>query len=89
MARTQRAVGGEEGLPRYFGKTGFVNADPTKVKKDGHGRGNWGREGDELEDLEGEFNFHHQRRRSNSMSGNHPDMNSQTKFDADDVFDEE
>jgi hypothetical protein len=90
MARTQRATGDEEGLPKYFAKSGHWNTDPTKVKKNGHGRGNWGREGEELEDLQGEFNFHHTRRRSNSMTGNHPDINSTTKFDAnDDVFDEE
>ena len=28
-------------LPRYFAKSGFADADPKKVKKDGNGRGNW------------------------------------------------
>jgi hypothetical protein len=28
-------------LPRYFAKTGHVDVDPKKVKKDGNGRGNW------------------------------------------------
>ncbi|ANB12813.1 Tma10p [Sugiyamaella lignohabitans] len=94
MARTTRSTSGssEEQLPRFFAKNGHYNQDPNKVKKDGHGRGNWGKEGDEIEDLEqtGEFNFNHTRRRSNSTTGNHPDMNSQTKFDRnDEVFEED
>lgn len=28
-------------LPHYFAKRGPVNGDPTKVKKNGGGRGNW------------------------------------------------
>ena len=31
----------EEHLPRYFAKSGFVDADPKKVKKEGSGKGNW------------------------------------------------
>lgn len=94
MTRTNRyhSRTEEAGLPKYFAKSGFVNTDPRKVKKDGHGRGNWGREGDEIEDLEqsGEFTFHHTRRRSNSMSATHPDMMPQNKFEMDeDVFEEE
>lgn len=30
-----------EYLPRFFAKSGFADADPKKVKKDGSGRGNW------------------------------------------------
>lgn len=94
MARTTRSVStdGVDGtaLPKYFGKHGHADQDPNKVKKDGHGRGNWGKLGAEVEDLAGEFNFYHARRRSNSMSGNHPDAMSRSKFDMDDeVFDEE
>uniref|UniRef100_A0A060TJ49 ARAD1D44110p n=1 Tax=Blastobotrys adeninivorans TaxID=409370 RepID=A0A060TJ49_BLAAD len=94
MARTTRNYQemGPDGaaLPKYFAKSGFVDTDPNKVKKDGHGRGNWGREGDEAEELQDEFNFLHTRRRSNSMSGNHPDIaRSKSKFDVDDeVFEE-
>lgn len=73
MARTNRTyshganVSADEGqLPRYFAKTGHFDQDPTKVKKDGHGKGNWGKEGDELHDIADEFNFHHERRHSNS-----------------------
>ena len=28
-------------LPRYFAKQGHADADPTKTKKDGSGKGNW------------------------------------------------
>lgn len=28
-------------LPRYFAKSGPVDADPKKTKKDGGGKGNW------------------------------------------------
>jgi hypothetical protein len=30
-----------ESAPRYFGKSGPVDADPKKTKKDGGGKGNW------------------------------------------------
>ena len=28
-------------LPRFFGKSGFADTDPKKIKKDGGGRHNW------------------------------------------------
>lgn len=31
----------EQHLPRYFAKTGLVDTDPKKTKKDGHGKGGW------------------------------------------------
>jgi hypothetical protein len=31
----------EEHLPRYFAKSGFIDADPKKTKKNGGGKGNW------------------------------------------------
>jgi hypothetical protein len=34
-------TGPHESLPRFFTKTGPVNADPNKTKKDGGGKGNW------------------------------------------------
>lgn len=75
MTRTFRKKGpvDEEGdaLPKFNGKSVGHTVDPTKVKKDGHGRGNWGREGDEVDELQDEFNFHHTRRRSNSTSDAH------------------
>ncbi|CAN6672939.1 hypothetical protein TRVA0_047S00738 [Trichomonascus vanleenenianus] len=95
MARTVRnqykeAEGADgEQLPRYFGKSGHSDADPTKIKKDGHGRGNWGK-ADDTEYLGDEFNFHHTRRRSNS-SGNHPELNPRiTRAEGEEeVFEEE
>ncbi|KAH6610789.1 hypothetical protein Trco_000809 [Trichoderma cornu-damae] len=30
-----------EHLPRFFAKSGHVDADPKKIKKDGCGKGNW------------------------------------------------
>ena len=31
----------EDHLPRYFAKSGHVDMDPKKVKKEGAGKGNW------------------------------------------------
>ena len=31
----------EEHLPRYFSKSGHVDVDPKKVKKEGSGKSNW------------------------------------------------
>ena len=31
----------EDRLPRYFAKSGHVDADPKGIKKQGAGRGNW------------------------------------------------
>ncbi|KAJ5949750.1 hypothetical protein N7454_001334 [Penicillium verhagenii] len=55
-----------EQLPRYFGKSGPTDADPRKTKKDGGGKGNWGRSGDESQDSG--FTFTNARRRSNSST---------------------
>ena len=30
-----------EHVPKFFAKSGFVDVDPKKIKKDGAGRGNW------------------------------------------------
>jgi hypothetical protein len=78
----------ESRLPRYFAKAGHADSDPTKTKKDGSGKGNWGREGDELEDMS--YNFNNARRRSNSSTLNMKDF--KTKFEtveAEPVFEEE
>jgi len=56
----------EEHLPRYFAKNGYDGNDPKVVKKSGFGKGNWGREMDELEDYS--YNPTKARRRSNSIS---------------------
>ncbi|KAI9785782.1 MAG: hypothetical protein M1839_008799 [Geoglossum umbratile] len=78
----------EEHLPRYFAKSGPVDTDPKKTKKDGAGKGNWGREGDEIEDYN--YNMTNPRRRSNSNTVVSKDF--KTKFEAVDpepVFEEE
>jgi hypothetical protein len=31
----------EDHLPRYFAKSGHVDADPAGIKKQGGGKGNW------------------------------------------------
>ncbi|TFB05988.1 hypothetical protein CCMA1212_002151 [Trichoderma ghanense] len=71
------SVSPTENLPRFFAKHGPVGADPNKIKKDGHGKGNWGNPGDEVEDED--FHFAHARRRSNSFSQNLSDF--KTKFE--------
>ncbi|KAI9811483.1 MAG: hypothetical protein M1827_005466 [Pycnora praestabilis] len=80
----------EEHLPRYFAKTGHVDADPKKTKKDGGGKGNWGRSGDEVQDYS--FQLNNPRRRSNSSSHGHTMKDFKTKFetvDPEPVFEEE
>ncbi|KAL2833660.1 hypothetical protein BJY01DRAFT_253368 [Aspergillus pseudoustus] len=53
-----------ENIPRYFAKSGPVDADPRKTKKNGGGKGNWGRSGEEVQDYE--YTFMNTRRHSNS-----------------------
>ncbi|OCK80895.1 hypothetical protein K432DRAFT_249060, partial [Lepidopterella palustris CBS 459.81] len=78
-----------EHLPRYFAKTGHSDTDPNKTKKNGGGKGNWGREGDEIEDYT--CNLTNPRRRSNSSA--HTDLKDfKTKFETvepEPVFEEE
>ncbi|KAF4124274.1 hypothetical protein GMORB2_5990 [Geosmithia morbida] len=69
-----------ESIPRFFGKHGFADTDPKKIKKDGGGKGNWGGFGDEVVD-EG-FTFTNPRRRSNSSSISHHHIaDFKTKFE--------
>ena len=35
------STGSHEHIPRYFAKSGPIDADPKKTKKDGGGKGNW------------------------------------------------
>ncbi|KAL6690263.1 hypothetical protein J3F84DRAFT_213965 [Trichoderma pleuroticola] len=35
------SVSPTDNLPRFFAKSGYVDTDPKKVKKDGCGKGNW------------------------------------------------
>ncbi|KAK2867864.1 hypothetical protein FQN49_003393 [Arthroderma sp. PD_2] len=77
-----------EHLPRYFAKSGHVDADPKKTKKDGGGKGNWGRSGDEVHDYG--YTFTNTRRRSNSSTHGLADF--KTKFETHEpepVFEEE
>ncbi|KAK9371387.1 hypothetical protein V1509DRAFT_27868 [Lipomyces kononenkoae] len=94
MTRTNRAHSNPhaeaaaiaEYVPRLFGKASTISDQPPyKAKKNGAGRGNWGREGDELEEIEQQYNFNPQiqRRRSNSNGGNGPNRRPSwdTKFE--------
>jgi len=79
-----------EHLPRYFAKSGYVDADPKKTKKYGGGKGNWGRQGDEVEDYG--YNLTNPRRRSNSSSHGPGVKDFKTKFEQiepEPVFEEE
>ncbi|KAF2092360.1 hypothetical protein NA57DRAFT_14187, partial [Rhizodiscina lignyota] len=81
---------GTHHLPKFFAKSGFVDTDPKKVKKNGGGRGNWGHEGDEIEDVG--FNMANPRRRSNSSSHTATIASFKTKFETvepEPVFEEE
>ncbi|OJD22566.1 hypothetical protein ACJ73_06088 [Blastomyces percursus] len=78
----------EAHLPRYFAKHGHIDSDPKKTKKDGGGKGNWGRSGEEVHDYG--YTFTNARRRSNSSTQGLADF--KTKFEtveADPVFEEE
>ncbi|KAL4935757.1 hypothetical protein BDV06DRAFT_120800 [Aspergillus oleicola] len=77
-----------ESLPRYFAKSGPVDADPRKTKKNGGGKGNWGRSGDEVQDYE--YSFMNSRRHSNSST--QETSGFKTKFetvDPEPVFEED
>lgn len=45
QAEAEAAVDGiiarQESMPKFFGKSGFANQNPTKTKKNGGGNGNW------------------------------------------------
>jgi len=79
----------EEHLPRFFAKSGYIDQDPKKVKKEGGGKGNWGHPGEEV--VDSGYNMSAHRRRSNSST--HGPLNDfKTKFEtveADPVFEEE
>ncbi|KAG8631089.1 hypothetical protein KVT40_000229 [Elsinoe batatas] len=72
-------AGPEEHLPRYFSKSGYVDVDPKSTKKQGSGKGNWGKQGDELEDYD--YNLTKPRRRSNSFSAAPGHNTYRTKFE--------
>ncbi|KAK7612583.1 hypothetical protein JOL62DRAFT_569217 [Phyllosticta paracitricarpa] len=81
--------GNDDHLPRFFAKHGHVDSEPGKVKKNGGGNFNWGREGDELDDFA--YNMSNPRRRSNSNTL-HNMRDIKTKFETvepEPVFEEE
>ncbi|CAH01857.1 Tma10/Stf2 [Kluyveromyces lactis] len=72
MARTNKwTVREAKAESHYFTHNGHYGVSPNSVKKDGYGKGNWGKAGDEIEDLidMGEIKpaFNKQRRGSNSQ----------------------
>jgi hypothetical protein len=82
------SVSPTEHLPRFFAKSGHVDADPKKIKKDGGGKGNWGGVGEEA--MDEDFRFTNARRRSNSFSHHHL-SDFKTKFEVNEpepVFEE-
>lgn len=72
MTRTNKwTVHEKKSEPKWFTSHGPVNTDPTKVKKSGAGRNNWGQPGDEL-DAE-EFHFFGKSGRRNSNHSENED----------------
>ncbi|KAK0313485.1 hypothetical protein LTR01_001741 [Friedmanniomyces endolithicus] len=72
----------EEHLPRYFGKAGISGNDPAQTKKQGSGKGNWGKAGSEVEDHD--YHLTNPRRRTNSFSAAASRSVLKTKFEATD-----
>lgn len=73
MTRTNKwTVHESKATPKYFSHTGNFGESPNAVKKNGSGKGNWGKAGDEINDLidAGEIQpvFNKQRRGSNVQS---------------------
>lgn len=53
MARTHKwTVHEAAGEPKFFTHNGHFGANPNKVSKNGCGKFNWGKDGDELQDDE-------------------------------------
>ncbi len=89
MARTTRSHSSNE-EPRYFSKHGHADQAPNKTKRDGAGKLNWGKEGDEIADLiaSGEVTMMKGRRRSsNAQSSGVPAWEVKPKYDAE-VFED-
>lgn len=73
MARTQKwTVHEGASESRYFTHNGHADMNPNKVNKDGAGKYNWGKAGDELEDeeLENVEIFNKSARRNSNHSQN-------------------
>ncbi|CAI7662405.1 unnamed protein product [Penicillium bialowiezense] len=81
-------MGPRDQIPRYFAKSGPTDADPRKTKKDGGGKGNWGRSGEEIQDYD--YSFTNARRRSNSSTQGLADFSTKFEaFDPEPVLEEE
>lgn len=48
MAKTEKWQGAKD---RYFTHNGHPDQAPNAIKKDGFGKGNWGKPGDEVQDM--------------------------------------
>lgn len=57
--------------PKWFTHNGYYGSDPTKVKKLGAGKGNWGKPGDELVDDDIEVSMFNKSKRRNSNHQEH------------------
>ncbi|KAK1778864.1 hypothetical protein QBC45DRAFT_146834 [Copromyces sp. CBS 386.78] len=79
-----------EHVPKFFGKHGFPDADPKKIKKNGGGKSNWGNAGDEVLD-DPEFSFVNARRHSNASAISNNMDHFKSKFEVNEpepVFEE-
>lgn len=75
MTRTQKwTVHEAASQPKWFTHHGHANTDPTKIKKEGAGRRNWGQPGDELTDEEMGHLFGKSTRRNSNHNQNERDM---------------
>ncbi|KAK6197107.1 uncharacterized protein RJT21DRAFT_123520 [Scheffersomyces amazonensis] len=62
MTRTNKwTVHEKQPEPKWFTHHGYIDSDPTKVKKEGAGKNNWGKPGDE-----NNVNMYNQSNRRNS-----------------------
>ncbi|AJP40463.1 Tma10p [Saccharomyces cerevisiae YJM1356] len=73
MTRTSKwTVHEAKSKPKYFTHNGNFGESPNHVKRGGYGKGNWGKPGDEINDLidSGEIKtvFNKTRRGSNSQN---------------------
>ncbi|OBA22738.1 hypothetical protein METBIDRAFT_48413, partial [Metschnikowia bicuspidata var. bicuspidata NRRL YB-4993] len=72
MTRTKKwTVHEKASTPRFFTHNGHFNTDPNKVNKNGSGKFNWGKPGDELMD---ESEFPSTGRRNSNHMANEQDM---------------
>ncbi|CAH6721985.1 translation machinery-associated protein 10 [[Candida] jaroonii] len=75
MSRTDKwTVRESASEPKWFTHNGNFDTDPTKVKKGGNGRDNWGKPGDELLDEDHEYNYFGKSKRRNSNHQSHEEF---------------